>query len=367
MRILVIHPHLNVKGGSERLTKILIDGLNSMNVDFKIVTALYDEEWFSRYINSMIILRRGMKFNEVEEKIIEIVTEYEPDLVIVMVQEPTYCYIAKKARNVKTIMYIHFPIDEEISEENLRDYEELLRFPTLSPKYLNYPDTIVVNSRRTKLAVEMLWPYSPYVVYPCIDRVFLEEKVLEEDIRRKEKLIVYVGRFVSLKRQDLLLHMFTLIKDKVPDARLAILGFVDPRHRDYYEILRKMCDELQDKLKDVELVESPSDKKLLQYYRMARVYVHLRIGEHFGMAPVEAMSQGTPIVMRLPTGLSEKFEHEVHGYFANTDYELLKYVIKILKEDIEQYMKISKKCIQDSKNFKYDIFAREILSIYGKM
>ncbi len=363
MRVLVIHPHLNVKGGSERLTKILIDGLKVMNYEFKIITSIYDEEWFSQYSKNMEILKTGMKFEDVENKISNIVENYEPDIAIVMVQDPAYCYMVKKVKNIPTLMYIHFPIDEEISEENLRNYEELLRFPTLTPKFLNYPDIVLVNSRRTKLAVEMLWPYRPHVVYPCIDEIFFREDVDEEIIKKKEPLIIYVGRFVSLKRQDLLIHMFITIKEKVKNSRLAILGFVDPRHREYYENVKKTYEELQDKIKDVELVESPNDKKLLQYYRQARVYVHLRIGEHFGMAPVEAMSQGTPIVIRLPTGLAEKFKHEIHGYFAETDYELIKYTIKILKEDNEKYMKMSKRCIEDSKEFIYKNFIENIIKI----
>jgi len=365
VRILVIHPHLNVKGGSERLTKILLDGLKDLGKDYKIITSLYDEEWFRDHVNKMSLLSPGLTFEKVREHVENVVKEYEPDIAIVMVQDPAYCYMIKSANpKVRTLMYIHFPIDEEISEENLKEYEYYLRYPRLAPRYLDKADIVVANSRRTKLAVEMLWPYSPHVVYPCIDKIFSEHEISDEELNKKENLVIYVGRFVSLKRQDLLLHQFKFIKERVRNARLALVGYVDPRHREYYEAVKRVYEELQDSIKDVELVTSPDDKTLLHYYKIARVYVHLRIGEHFGMAPVEAMSQGTPIVMRLPTGLIEKIENLTYGYFIETDHDVIKHVTHILLMDKDEYHKIAKRCIEKAREFYYTNFAKEILSLF---
>ncbi len=364
MKVLVIHPHLNVRGGSERLTKILLDGLESLDIDYRIVTALYDEEWFKRHENRIIKLSPGMSFEQVEERIEKIVNEYEPEIAIIMLQDPAYCYMVKRANpKIRTIMYIHFPIDEEISEDNIREYEYYLRYPRLAPKYLDHVDIVTVNSRRTKLAVEMLWPYAPEVVYPHIDRIFFENKPTEDDLKKKEKTVIYVGRFVSLKRQDLLIQQFKIIKENVRDARLVLLGYVDPRHREYYESVKKVYDEIQDSIKDVELIPSPDDNMLIHYYRMSWIYAHLRIGEHFGMAPVEAMSQGVPIVVRLPTGLIEKIEDNTYGHFVSTDHDIVRYIIHFLKMDKDDYMKISTRCIRKAQEFYYREFARHIINI----
>ncbi len=365
MRILVIHPHLNVKGGSERLTKILLDGLKDLGEDYRIITSLYDEEWFKDHVSRMSLLTPGSTFEKVMQHVEKVVRKYEPDIAIVMVQDPAYCYMIKNVNpKIRTLMYIHFPIDEEISEENLKEYEYYLRYPRLAPKYLDKADIVVANSRRTKLAVEMLWPYTPRVVYPHIDKIFFECEISEEELKKKESLVIYVGRFVSLKRQDLLLYQFKTIKERVRNARLALLGYVDPRHREYYEAVKKVYEELQDSIKDVELITSPNDKTLLDYYKISKVYVHLRIGEHFGMAPVEAMSQGTPIVMRLPTGLIEKIENLTYGYFVSTDHEVIKYVTHILLMDSDEYCKIAKRCIEKAREFYYINFAKEILSLF---
>ncbi len=357
-----MHPHLNVKGGSERLTKVLIDGLHAEFPDneYLIVTGIYTEDWFGKYSNKIKLLKLGLTAEELRDALASICKDFEPDIAIVMVQEPYYCYIIRTTcPHAKVCMYVHFPIDEEISEENIKEYEKHLRYPTLTPKYITSPHVIVTNSKRTKLAVDMLWPCESTVVYPCIDDIFFKEPVEPE--YRKEKVILYVGRFVALKRQDILLAMLPQIKQEVPDAKVVIAGFVDPRHREYYDHVKAIVEELQDKYKDVELYASPTDEQLLQLYRMAKVYVHLRIGEHFGMAPVEAMSQGVPFVMRLPTGLAEVFTHGEHGFFVESDYMFLKYTIKVLRMDKDEYLKYSKRVIEASKQFNSRTFAENML------
>ncbi len=359
-----MHPHLNVKGGSERLTKVLIDGLHARYPDneYLIVTGVYTEDWFGKYANKIKLLKLGMTAEELKDALESICRDFQPDVAIVMVQEPYYCHIIRTAcPRARVCMYVHFPIDEEISEENLREYEKHLRYPTLTPKYIDSPHVIVTNSRRTKLAVDMLWPCDSRVVYPCIDDIFFRE---EPDLeKRRENVVLYVGRFVALKRQDVLLAMLPQLKQEVPDVHIVIAGFVDPRHTEYYEHVKSIVEELQDKYKDVELVPSPSDEKLLELYRLAKVYVHLRIGEHFGMAPVEAMSQGVPFVMRLPTGLAEVFMHGQHGFFVESDYAFLKYTVRLLKLSHDEYLKMSKTVVEAARRFTSTTFAEEMMRV----
>ncbi len=361
MRILILHPHLNIKGGSERLTKVLLDGLSKIEerLELKLVTGALSDDWFGKYLGITEMLRLGADREEVEERVSNIVRSFEPDITVVMVQEPYYCAIAKSVyAKTKTVVYVHFPIDEEISEDNLRDYEAHLRYPTLTPRYVNAPDLMLCNSRRTKLAIEMLWPIKAEVVYPCIDEVFFEEPDLEQ---RRDNTILYVGRFNSLKRQDILVSMFSLVKEEVRDCRLVLAGFVDPRHREYYEHVRAIVDSLIDKYRDIELVPSPDDKKLLELYREAKVYVHPRIGEHFGMAPVEAMLQGAIVVIRMPTGLAEVARHTLEAYLATSDHEMFRYVIQILRRSNSELVELRRRARALAEGFRDVSFASQVL------
>ena len=361
MRILVVHPHLNIKGGSERLTKVLLDGIVKLSPDSEVmlVTGAISEDWFGRYLKITKMLKLGLSLEELRVELSNIVHQFEPDIAIVMVQEPYYCAVIKEAYSrARALMYVHFPLDEEISEENLRDYEYHLRYPTLTPRYINAPDLVLCNARRTRLAIEMLWPCKVEVVYPCIDEIFFEEPDLE---KKRDNTVLYVGRFNALKRQDVLALMFRIVKEEVKDARLVLAGFVDPRHSEYYEHVRAIVESMADKYRDIELVPNPDDKKLLELYREAKVYVHPRIGEHFGMAPVEAMLQGAIVTIRLPTGLAEVAKHEAEVLFASSDYEMLQHVVRILKMGNSDLISMRKRARTLAEKFTDMNFARQVL------
>ena len=360
MRAIVIHPHLDVKGGSERLTKILCESLLDMGIDIRVITAKISD-WFNSIRSKITYLKTEDRSAEVVAKVIaEISQSFNPDFIVNMLQEPFFCYAAKQGSNKPCVMYIHFPIDEEIEEKNLDSYFQHYRYPHLSFQNLGYVDAIAVNSKRTGLATWFIWGIEPEVAYPSIDSIFFSSEIPE---KRDTKTILYVGRFVALKRQDFLLSAFERIKREVPEAKLVITGFVDPRHRDYYEHVKEVYESLQDKLKDVELIPNPDDKTLLELYREAKVYTHPRVGEHFGMAPVEAMSQLTPVVIRAPTGLAEVMTHGIEGFVAKSDTELIEYTIKVLKMDRDRWSEMGRAGYRLAQKFRPEAFGKRILEI----
>jgi len=360
MRAIVIHPHLDVKGGSERLTKILCESLLNMGVDIKVITAR-SSDWFDPIRSKIAYLKTEDRSAEaVAKAIAEISQSFNPDFIVNMLQEPFFCYAAKQGSDKPCVMYIHFPIDEEIEEKNLDSYFQHYRYPHLSFQNLGYVDAIAVNSKRTGLATWFIWGVKPEVVYPSIDSIFFSDGEFE---KRDTKTVLYVGRFVALKRQDFLLSAFERIKREVPEAKLVITGFVDPRHRDYYEHVKEVYESLRDKLKDVELIPNPDDKTLLELYREAKVYTHPRVGEHFGMAPVEALSQLTPVVIRAPTGLAEVMTHGIEGFVAKSDTELVDYTIKVLKMGRDQWSKMGRAGYRLAQRFRPEFFGKRILGM----
>ncbi len=353
--ILVIHPHLDIKGGSERLTKILVEELVKMGIDVHLISGFIDSEWFnSSEINYYSLKNVG----DVVSYVSDIVSEIKPEASLVTISESIYAYAAKTGySDTTTGMYIHFPLDEEISEKNVREYSAKYRYPHLVPKYLKYVDVSMANSKRTALAVEFLWGFRPEVVYPCIDRKFFE--VEPEISSTRSNTILYIGRFTPLKRHDFLLLALKIIRQEVPDARLILAGFVDPRHREYFEEVKAMADELG----DVEVLSSPPEKKLVDLYREAKVYAHPRIGEHFGLAPIEAMSQATPIVIRSPSGLEEVISDGDGGFIAGSDYDMVKKITRILRMDRDEYQKLQRRALAKAKNFTPNRYAERVVEV----
>ncbi len=352
-KLLVVHPHLNVRGGSERLTKILVEQASRMGIEVHVVTGALDEEWFKGVEAEFHVYRGGSDFLAY---VSEVASQVRAPAAYIALQESYYAYAVKRGcKETFTAMYIHFPYDEEVEERNLEDYAKLYRYPHLASRYLDSVDAFMANSRRTALITRLVWGVEPEVIYPCIDEnFFAQEPPLGKE---REPLIFYLGRLCPLKRHDFLLLVFDKILEKVPDARLVIAGFKDPRNLDYYEHMVKLAS----RVKGAEIIVSPGEEELLKLYREARVYAHPRIGEHFGMAPVEAMSQGTPIVVRAPTGLAEVIEPGKEGYAAWSDYEFLEKVVEVLSKPFEEWKEMQRAAYRRAQEFKPRKFAQRIL------
>jgi len=103
-------------------------------------------------------------------------------------------------------------------------------------------------------------------------------------------------------------------------------------------------------------------REMIGVLREARVYVHMRRGEHFGMAPVEAMSQGVVPVIHAESGLAELISHGRDGFLASNDEEFAKYVTHVLKMGREELARMRRFAYRKSWYFNPDRFAREVLA-----
>lgn len=102
------------------------------------------------------------------------------------------------------------------------------------------------------------------------------------------RLMVSVGRLVTVKRHDLLLRAFALLQKQEPQARLAILG--DGRER---EALKTLAQELD----LAEAVTFAYHDDPAPWLARAELFVLLSSHEGWGVAAVEAAMAGVPVLM----------------------------------------------------------------------
>ncbi len=366
MRILVIHPHLSVTGGSEVLTKTLINELAKMGHQVSVLTSSTSEDFPGEGGNVRLHLfdreDRGLK--GFRGKVLQIYTSlariFESDrfdAALVMIQEPVYNALLRiVSPETPSAIYIHYPYEEELTGENLHEFLEMFRFPGLYEELYTVADVRITNSTYTARALYRRHGMTSYVVYPAISWEYFEAEPDSSEARGRT--IITVGRFVPQKRIDRLIQLFReRIAREVPDARLLIVGVRDPRYPSYYEELRAAAEEAD----NVELVDEPLPaSRMVEYYRMARVYVHMRIGEHFGMAPVEAMSQAVIPVIPEKSGLAELVSDGFDGFTYTTDEEAVAKVIRILKSD--GLPQVRRRCYLKAQYFNPRRFAQEMLS-----
>lgn len=370
--LVLIHPHLDVVGGSERLTQILLYELDKRGYEVLVLTRARDPRYFPETKNIKFKLfkdtnigvssKRIKKLMDLFVTIDEALNAFETNIVFSMIQEPVYLMLSKIIKpDIKTAIYIHFPFEEELAPENIDRFIEMYRFPGFYESMYSFVDLKMTNSNYTARVLFEKFGLESNVVYPAIPWEFFEE---EPDLNVDPgPTIISVGRFVPHKRFDVILKIFRdVIKPKITNAKLIIIGTVDKRYQDYYNEIKALAEEV----KDVEFIDRPmKPSEMIRYYREARCYVHLRIGEHFGMAPVEAMTQGSIPVIPLKSGLAELLTHGWNGYLFKTDEELVSYILRVLQMSRRDFIEMRVRAYRKALYFNPDRFTSDIVGYLG--
>jgi N-acetyl-alpha-D-glucosaminyl L-malate synthase BshA len=137
---------------------------------------------------------------------------------------------------------------------------------------------------------------------------------------------MHISNFRKVKRVEDVAKAFEKIHDKIPSV-LLFVGDGPERHA-----VEVLCRELKTCSKTKFLGKIKSVNKLLS---IADLFILPSETESFGLAALEAMASGVPVISTNTGGLPEVNEHGVSGYMTSVgDIEgLAKYSIDILKDD----------------------------------
>jgi D-inositol-3-phosphate glycosyltransferase len=129
-----------------------------------------------------------------------------------------------------------------------------------------------------------------------------------------DKVFLYVGRIESLKGVDLLVQ--TAAHLEIPQGvRVLVVGGDDGQNQEV-ERLRQLAQDL-DVADVVDFVGRVDQEELPVYYSAADVCVVPSFYESFGLAALESMACGTPVVASRVGGLSTIIEHGHTGYLKS--------------------------------------------------
>ena len=126
-----------------------------------------------------------------------------------------------------------------------------------------------------------------------------------------KKVILYVGRIDPIKGLDNLVEAFALLEEK-DDATLLIVGG-KRGHDEELERLKSKVGELGIR-ENVIFAGAVPQSRLPAYYSAADVFVLPSYAESFGLAALEAMACGTPVVASRVGGLSTFISDGDTGY-----------------------------------------------------
>jgi glycosyltransferase involved in cell wall biosynthesis len=191
------------------------------------------------------------------------------------------------------------------------------------------------------------------VTFRPIDEQRRKEVRAEMRFKETDKILLYAGRLSLEKNVHTLLRIFSVLQDLVPDLHLVIVGephAVQFQAMGVYPLsaaatLMKLMDKLRIKNEQVHFIGSKSASQLRELYAMADLLVNLTLNhdENFGLAQVEALACGTPVIGTSWGGLKDTIRHGETGYQISTVvtdsgvkvnwWEAINYIVSLLEDE----------------------------------
>jgi glycosyltransferase involved in cell wall biosynthesis len=366
-KFLVFHPKLDIFGGAEKVGFHVIKTLVEHNQQVELLTFDLDTEKYGRIMDDILpeevtvhsIEKRSekppftiyKKHHNTAKLLKPLRKNLEYDfLFATQASSPFETVFLNKAQ--KNLAYVHFPeIHDEYHTAKLKRKIYLWLFKKWVENGVKKLDNIFCNSNYTKEIIKRYWGRlgirEPTVVYPPVD---LDKFWCKKPLKERSKKVTYIGRFIPTKRHDLMMKLAI----DFPDYEFVSIGGLEESGKPWFNRFNQTLPK--------NYVQKPnlSKEDLIKELQTARVNVHLMRGEHFGIAPIEALASGCVTIVHDSGGSGEFIPAE----FRWKNYAELKIKISKFMEDSESicweetreklWRNIS---VLESKNFRKEIWA----------
>jgi glycosyltransferase involved in cell wall biosynthesis len=206
---------------------------------------------------------------------------------------------------------------------------------------------IICNSEHTKRLLKSRFPTANIVgvVYPGIDL----DKF--KPTWKDRRYLFYHSRYDPRKNQMLLIEIASYIK-----YPLLLAGYLDKRFKDYYTQLTTKAPS------NVTILTNLSDEEILSYLQKCSVYLFPALNEHFGIAIVEAMACGKPVIGHNSGATSEVIDDA--GYVCGDNHKEWIEKIDLLMKNQELRADLSKKAYQRAQKFGWENMVSTLEKIF---
>ena len=301
MKVAIVHDYLLKLGGGERVLKVL----SEMFPNAPIYTLLYDEDVVSGVFDvSRIKASRLQKYPKFLRKWLKLFVGKFPKLIeefdfegydVVISSSGAFSHGIITPLETKHICYCHSPMryawdwsNEYRKEHKIKGIKSLFYSPLL--KYLrewdflaaDRPDKYIANSRNVQKRLKKYYKKDSEVIYPPVD---VENFKVGEG---HSNYFLIVSTLTPYKKIDLAVQLFNKIGRK-----LVVIG--DGPQRKYLENIAS---------DNIDFLGFKDDETVREYMRNCRAFIFPG-EEDFGMAPVEAMACGKPVLAYGKGGCTE--------------------------------------------------------------
>ena len=171
--------------------------------------------------------------------------------------------------------------------------------------------------------------------------------------KTKKPVIVYVGRLKRSKRPDHSIKAFRIVKQKIPEAKLWILG-----EGSFGKDLNKMAGE------GVEFFVGLSNVERRDLLKKSWLLVNPSIREGWGLNVTEAAALGTPCVAYAVPGLRDSIKDEITGLLVENGNvnALAGHILQIIEND-HLRRTLSENALKFSQEFNWTKTAEQFMKI----
>jgi len=192
------------------------------------------------------------------------------------------------------------------------------------------------------------------VVHNAVE--FNDYNIDRPKISNYDRIVLYLGRITLQKGPDYFIQTASKVLNKMDNVKFVVAGSGDMEGR----MIEKAAElGIGDKVLFAGFLQGADIDRA---YKMADVYVMPSVSEPFGITPLEAMRNGTPVIISKQSGVSEVIKHCLKVDFWDTD-QMANKIIGILKYK-SLYDELKKNGGDEILKFSWDVPAEKCNSIY---
>lgn len=353
-KIIFLHPHFLKPGGASKVVLEFANGLKDACVPNIIITSNVDGAVISNYKALEIInlkwLSTGniffwLTFPYFYLKLRKELRKYPDDIILfchslAIYWGATYKFFNKK---VSTVNYFHdlgMPYtDSRIEISGLPFVSRIIAYITLPIfKYLNYKivdraDYLISNSQTSANFIEKKYNRKvDLIAYPGVDIDIFKPSPT------KEECVYTLGRLEKIKNINLVIKSFSLYCKNYGNKTLKLIIIGDGIEK---KSLIKLTENLNIE-KQIIFMGSCNQEKSALIASRSKVGIFLCPYESFGLAAVESMACGTPVIGVNRGGIAETVINEQTGLLSDLNENEIANKLNDLLSDKEKLERLSR-------------------------